>query len=75
MKILFLLWSASAFLTSAAFAAIGFQQISVPDPQGRPLSVAVWFPSVGTPVSVQVGPFQQMVVPEGLYPKRDCLWC
>jgi len=63
MKILFL-WSVTAFLTPA-FGAVGFQQLSVPDPPGKALSVAVWFPSVGKPVSVSFGPFQQMVVPDG----------
>lgn len=64
MKTVFLLWLASAFLTPAS-STVGFQQLSVPDPPGKTLSAAVWFPSVGTPVSVSVGPFQQMVVPDG----------
>lgn len=59
-----LLWSAAAFLTPA-FGTVGFQQLSVPDPQGKALSVAVWFPSAGKPVSVSIGPFQQMVIPDG----------
>ena len=63
MKI-FLLWSVTAFLTPA-FGSVGFQQVSVPDPPGKALSVAIWSPSVGKPVSVSVGPFQQMVVPDG----------
>ena len=63
MKI-FLLWSVTAFLTPA-FATVGFRQLSVPDSPGKSLSVAVWFPSHGKPVSVSVGPFQQMVIPDG----------
>lgn len=63
MKI-FLLWSVTAFLTPA-FGTVGFQQLSVPDSKGKALPVAVWFPSVGKPVSVSIGPFQQMVVPDG----------
>lgn len=63
MKV-FLLWSVTAYLTPA-FATVGFQQVSVPDPPGKALSVAVWFPSHGKPVSASVGPFQQMVVPDG----------
>ena len=58
MKI-FLLWSVTAFAT------VGFQQLSVPDPPGKALSVAVWFPSIGKAVPVSIGPFQQMVVPNG----------
>jgi predicted dienelactone hydrolase len=64
MKILLLLCSISAFL-EPAFSSVGFQQLSVPDPQGKALSVAVWFPSTGQPVSVPVGAFQQVVVPDG----------
>ena len=64
MKAFLLLWSVAAFLTPV-LATVGFQQLSVPDPPGKALSVAIWFPSVGEPVWVSVGPFQQMVVREG----------
>ena len=64
MKIVFLLWLGSAFLRPAS-STVGFQKVSVPDPSGKTFSAAVWFPSVGKPVSVSVGPFQQMVVPDG----------
>jgi len=64
MKI-FLLWFVTSFLTPA-FGTVGFEQLTVPDPPGKSLSVAVWFPTVGRPVSVSVGPFQQMVVQNGL---------
>ena len=63
MKV-FLFCFVTAFLTPA-FGTVGFEQLSVPDPPGKALSVAIWFPSVGRPVSVSVGPFQQMVVPNG----------
>jgi predicted dienelactone hydrolase len=63
MKV-FLLWLVTTFLTPA-LGTVGFEQLSVPDPPGKALSVAVWFPSVGKPVSVSLGPFQQMVVPGG----------
>ena len=65
MKIfLLLLWSVSVFF-APAFGTVGFLRLSVPDPPGKALSVAVWFPSTGKPVSVSVGPFQQTVVPDG----------
>jgi len=60
----FLLCFVSAFL-APAFGTVGFEQLSVPDPPGKELSVAVWFPSVGRPVSVSVGPYQQIVIPNG----------
>jgi len=65
METLLLLWLGGMFLTPA-YNSVGFQQLSVPDPQGKTLSAAVWFPSVGKPVSVSVGPFQQMVVLDGV---------
>jgi len=49
-------WLVAAFLTPA-FGIVGFEQLSVPDPPSKVLSVAVWFPSVGKPVSVSIGPF------------------
>ena len=52
-------------LAAPALATVGFQQVSVPDPKGKPLSVGVWYPSLGTPTVAAVGPFQQMVVPDG----------
>ena len=64
MKTVFLLWLGTLFLAPSS-NSVGFQQISVPDPSGKTLSVGVWFPSVGKPVPVSVGPFQQMVVPDG----------
>jgi predicted dienelactone hydrolase len=64
MKVFLLLLSIAAF-SAPALSAVGFEQFSVPDPARKPLSVAVWFPSVGRTVSSSVGPFQQMVVPDG----------
>lgn len=63
MKI-FLHWFVAAFLTPA-LGAVGFEQLSVPDPAGKALPVALWFPSIGKPVSMPIGPFQQMVVLDG----------
>ena len=60
----FLLWLLTVFL-APAFGAVGYEQLSVPDPPGEALSVAVWFPSTGKPVSVSVGPYQQTVIPNG----------
>ncbi len=64
MKTFVLLLSVSVFLRPAS-AAVGFRQFSVPDPPGQPLSVALWFPSVGEAVWAPVGLFQQLVVPNG----------
>ena len=64
MKILLLLCSVGISFMPA-FSAVGFQQMSVPDLPGKPLPVAIWYPSIGKSVSVPVGPFQQIVVPDG----------
>ena len=52
-------------IAAPAMGTVGFQQLSVPDGNGQSLSVAVWFPSTGKPISMAVGPFQQMAVPDG----------
>jgi hypothetical protein len=64
MKVFLLLLSIGSF-SAPALSAVGFEQLSVPDPPRKALSVTVWFPSVGRSVSSSVGPFQQMVVPDG----------
>jgi predicted dienelactone hydrolase len=64
MKIFLLLWSVSVFF-APAFGTVGFRRLSVTDPPGKALSMAVWFPSTGKPVSVSVGPFQQTVAQDG----------
>jgi predicted dienelactone hydrolase len=60
-----LVWSLGT-VSAPAGAEIGFQQFSVPDSEGRPISVAVWYPSAGTAVSVPFGPFRQTVVTGGI---------
>ncbi len=65
MNTVLLLWLGS-LLSTPASNVVGFEQLSVPDPSGKTVSAAVWFPSIGKPVSVSVGPVQQMVVPDGV---------
>jgi len=46
-------------------SSVGHQQITVPDPDGKPLQVAIWYPSAA-PASLQpLGLFQQTVAPKG----------
>jgi predicted dienelactone hydrolase len=59
-----LLWSLGTSST-ASFVTIGFQQITVPDPESRTISVAIWYPSEGTAVSEPFGPFRQTVATGG----------
>jgi predicted dienelactone hydrolase len=45
--------------------SIGYQQITVPDPDGKPLQVAIWYPSSASPSLQPLGLFQQAVAPKG----------
>src|SRR5262249_40903827 len=44
---------------------IGFQQLMVPDPDGEPLPVAIWYPSNTTPSLRPLGTFSQSVAIDG----------
>jgi predicted dienelactone hydrolase len=45
--------------------AVGFQQVSVPDPQGEPLQVDVWYPSDAPASPHRLGLFRQTVAVDG----------
>jgi predicted dienelactone hydrolase len=45
----------------ASAGTVGFQQVAVPDPEGRPIEVGIWYPSVGQASSQPIGPFRQTV--------------
>jgi predicted dienelactone hydrolase len=60
----FLLWALFAFVMPAC-GAVGFQQVSVPDPEGKTLAVAVWYPSSDKAASEPLGPFRQVVAANG----------
>ncbi|MEQ8345810.1 MAG: dienelactone hydrolase family protein [Sneathiellaceae bacterium] len=46
-------------------AAAGFQQSQATDSAGRPLDLAIWYPSAAPPQAVQVGPFALEVARDG----------
>jgi len=51
-------WFAGLWLALAgapAAAGVGFQAISVPDPQGPPLEVGVWYPTDAPAGPVRLG--------------------
>lgn len=60
----FLFWVLGA-IVAPAFCTIGFQQLTVPDSEGKAISVAVWYPSGGTAVSESIGSFRQVVSADG----------
>ncbi len=41
--------------------AVGFQQVSVPDPEGKPIAMAIWYPSDAPAADSQLGMFSQFV--------------
>src|ERR1700722_5907345 len=52
----------ATLLTAAKPAiSVGFQQVSVPDPAGKPLPVAIWYPSDAPAVDSPLGMFVQPV--------------
>jgi len=51
--------------STAASGNVGYQQITVPDPDGKPLQVGVWYPSAASASLQPLGLFQQKVAPKG----------
>ena len=40
---------------------VGFQQVSVPDPEGKPIAMAIWYPSDAPAADSPLGMFSQFV--------------
>jgi predicted dienelactone hydrolase len=49
----------------ASFGAVGFQQVTVPDDQGKPIVVGIWYPSNTPSSSHPIGLFNQTVAVNG----------
>lgn len=56
-----LFWTTAA----SAFASVGFQTVQVPDPPGKPLAVAIWYPSSGASTLQPIQLFRQDVTQNG----------
>jgi predicted dienelactone hydrolase len=50
---------------TAAVCSVGFQQVTVPDPEGKPLAVAIWYPSRAPASAQPLEMFTQRVAPSG----------
>jgi len=48
-------------LAKAFAGTVGFQQVTVPDREGKPLVVGIWYPHVGQASPQPIGPFSQTV--------------
>ncbi len=66
--------AAAVFLTGAhpsvaapaqAPTAVGYQSLSMPDPQGPPVEVDVWYPTSGVAGVRPIGPFLEAVATDG----------
>ena len=53
------------FLVQIAAAQVGFQQISIPDPPGKPIAAAIWYPGSAKNSPQRLALFQQDVAPDG----------
>ncbi|HKF49456.1 MAG TPA: dienelactone hydrolase family protein [Terracidiphilus sp.] len=62
-----LVWLAAAGLWFArlCFGSVGFQEVTVPDPPGKPIAVGIWYPSSAQASAHPLGMFSQMVAPNG----------
>jgi predicted dienelactone hydrolase len=47
----------------SAHAGVGFQMLSIPDPQGPPIEVGVWYPTDAPGKPTRVGPFEDPLAP------------
>jgi predicted dienelactone hydrolase len=56
-------WLAIVFLLFArsSFGSVGFQETTVPDPQGKEIAVGIWYPSKVAPSAHPLGLFSQNV--------------
>jgi hypothetical protein len=49
---------AIAFLfAKPLYASVGFQQITIPDPQGKPIACGIWYPTDAQPMPRSLGMF------------------
>ena len=64
MKFSIIAFTALAILPAAMASpgkTVGFQQVSVPDPEGKPIAMAIWYPSDAPAADSPLGMFSQFV--------------
>jgi hypothetical protein len=52
----------AGLFTAASFAAVGYQQVTVPDGDGKSLQAGIWYPSTTRPLAHPLGMFTLMAV-------------
>ena len=65
MKVAVLFFAMTFATVQGLGGTVGFQQITVPDPAGKPLAVAIWYPGDGAASSAPLGMFSQTVAVNG----------
>src|SRR6202021_3272277 len=53
-------------VTQATGENVGFQQVTIPDPAGKPLAVGIWYPASAPVSNVPLGMFTQSVAVDGV---------
>ena len=54
----------AAFFAAAADASVGFQHFTIPDPQGQPIEVGIWYPTDTPPTNQRIELGEQAVAPD-----------
>jgi predicted dienelactone hydrolase len=65
MNLAVLFFSLAMLFAQGPPATVGFQQATVPDAGGKPLTVGIWYPSEAPAKSVPLGMFTQTVAVDG----------
>src|ERR1700723_1179667 len=58
--------SMTLVVAQATGTNVGFQQVSIPDPAGKPLAVGIWYPASAPVSNVPLGMFTQSVAVDGV---------
>ncbi len=64
MGIRVVLFAIALLFARSSFGSVGFQKANVPDSQGRPIAVGIWYPSNAQPSPQPLGLFSQTVAVE-----------
>jgi predicted dienelactone hydrolase len=65
MNLAALFFSMAMLFAQGTAGTVGFQQVTVPDAGGKPLTVGIWYPSEAPTLSVPLGMFTQTVAVDG----------
>jgi predicted dienelactone hydrolase len=61
MRTRFILFAIALLFAKPLCAAVGFQQVTIPDLQGKPIAAGIWYPTSAQPSPHPLGMFSQTV--------------